>query len=188
MHLALSQSNSQHSRTNPLFMVVRRAEAFLFDILLIFVVAGSCGFIIQRLISDPSQTGMGIWINILWNFSLPSWLYFFLSDRSKTGRTIGKRIFKLQVISQRKERLGWARAFGRTAIKLLPWEIIHFSAFALSKDISYLSPIQLIGLSIGNGLAFVYLIVTILTRGRRSVHDILLKTEVRVFERTTPEA
>jgi uncharacterized RDD family membrane protein YckC len=167
--------------------VIRRVEAFLFDILLIFVVAGSCGFIIQRLISEPPHTGMGIWINILWNFSLPAWLYFFLSDRSKTGRTIGKRIFKLKVISQRKERLGWTRAFGRTAIKLLPWEIIHFSAFALSKDISYLSPIQLTGLSIGNGLAFVYLIVTILTHGRRSIHDFLLKTEVRTFEKTILE-
>jgi uncharacterized RDD family membrane protein YckC len=163
-------------------MVIRRAGAFLLDILLIFAVAGPCGLIVQRLISDPPQTGMGIWINILWNFSLPSWLYFFLSDLSRTGRTIGKRIFKLQVISQRKERLGCGQAFGRTAVKLLPWEIIHFSVFALSKDLGQLSPTQLIGLSIGNGLAFVYLIVTILTQGRRSVHDLLLKTEVSIFD------
>ncbi len=178
----MSKGKYQPPQAKPMVMVIRRAEAFLFDILLIFVVAGSLGFIIQRLINDPPQTGMGIWINILWNFSLPAWLYFFLSDRSKTGRTIGKRIFKLQVISQRKERLGWTRAFGRTAIKLLPWEIIHISVFALSKDIGYLSPTQLIGLSVGNGLAFVYFIVTLLTHGRRSVHDILLKTEVCLFD------
>jgi len=180
--MASKGSENKRSQTNSLSMVARRVGAFLLDILLIFAVAGTCGFIIQRLLMDPPQTGMGIWITVLWNFSLPAWLYFCLSDRSKTGRTIGKRILKLQVISQRKERLGWGRAFGRTAIKLLPWEIIHFTAFALSKDPGELSPTQLIGLSIGNVLTFVYLIVTILTRGRRSVHDLLMKTEVCVFE------
>jgi uncharacterized RDD family membrane protein YckC len=178
-----SYKNKYHfSRIDALLLAARRAGAFLLDILFIFMVAGPLGFFIQRLISDPPQTGMGIWINILWSFSLPTWLYFSLSDRSKTGRTIGKRIFKLQVIGQRKERLGWELALVRTAIKLLPWEIIHFSVFALSKDLGQLSPIQLIGLSIGNGLAFVYFIVTLLTHGRRSVHDLLLKTEVRLFD------
>jgi uncharacterized RDD family membrane protein YckC len=180
--MASKGSENKSSQTNSLFMVARRAGAFLLDILLIFAVAGTCGFIIQRLLMDPPQTGMGIWITILWNFSLPSWLYFCLSDRSKTGRTMGKRVLKLQVISQRKERLGWGQAFGRTAIKLLPWEVIHFLAFALSRDPGQFTPAQTIGLSIGNGLAFIYFIITVLTSGRRSVHDLLMKTEVRLFE------
>jgi uncharacterized RDD family membrane protein YckC len=184
--MASKRSGYKRFQKNSLTMVARRAGAFLLDILLIFAVAGPCGFIIQRLLNDPAQTGVGIWVAALWNFSPPAWLYFFLSDRSKTGRTIGKRVLKLQVISQRKERLGWDLALGRTAIKLLPWEIVHFSAFALSKDPGQFTPTQTIGLSIGNGLVFIYFIITVWTFGRRSAHDLLMKTEVCLYERINP--
>jgi uncharacterized RDD family membrane protein YckC len=130
----MNRKEAQSYQTTSMALVTRRTGAFLVDILLIFAVAGPCGFIIQLLINQPPKTGPGIWINILWNFSLPSWFYFLLCDRSRTGRTVGKRILKLQVVRQMGKRLGWGQALGRTAVKLLPWEIIHFSAFALSKD------------------------------------------------------
>jgi hypothetical protein len=54
-------------------------------------------------------------------------------------------------------------------VKLLPWEMTHLSAFALA---SYL------GLVIANALVVVYLAVVVWTRGRRSVHDYVVGTEV----------
>jgi uncharacterized RDD family membrane protein YckC len=162
----------------PIIFVARRVGAFLLDILIIFGICAPIGYLIQRLIGTFPQTGPAIWSTILWNFSLPAWLYFLLSDRSKQGKTVGKRVFKLRVTSRTKERIGWARALARTAIKLLPWEIIHISAFALSKEIGTFTLFQYIGLATGNVLTFAQFITSALTQGKRSIHDILLSTEI----------
>jgi uncharacterized RDD family membrane protein YckC len=169
--------------TNPITLVLRRSGAFLLDILIIFGICAPGGYLIQRLLGYSPQTGPAIWFTILWNFSLPAWLYFLLSDRSKKGKTIGKRVFKLKVKTRTSERLGWGRALARTALKLLPWEIIHISAFALSKELSTFVLIQNIGFVTGNVLAFAQFITSALTQGKRSIHDILLSTEIH-FERT----
>jgi uncharacterized RDD family membrane protein YckC len=163
-------------------MVLRRVWAFLLDILIIFGICAPCGYLIQRLIGYSPQTGPAIWITILWNFSFPAWLYFLWSDRSKEGKTVGKRLFKLKVKTRTSERLGWGRALVRTAIKLLPWEIIHFSSFALSKEPGAFTLFQYIGLVAGNALAFAYFIASAVMQGKHSIHDILLGTEIQ-FER-----
>jgi len=121
-------------------MVLRRAGAFLLDILIIFGICAPSGYLIQRLIGYSPQTGLAIWFTILWNFSLPSWLYFLWSDRSKKGKTVGKR---------------------------------EPGTFTLH---------QQIGLVAGNVLAFVFFMAMALTQGQRSIHDILLGTEVQ-FEK-----
>lgn len=163
----------------PIILVARRAGAFLFDILIIFGICGPTGYLIQRLFGYSPQTGPAIWFTILWNFSLPSWLYFLWSDRSKKGKTVGKRLFKLKVKARTSERLGWGRALARTAIKLLPWELIHFSAFALSKELGTFTLLQYIGLATGNALALTYFIASAFTQGKRSVHDFMLGTEIQ---------
>ena len=164
-------------------MILSRAGAFLLDILIIFGICAPSGFLIQRLIGYSPQTGPAIWFTILWNFSLPAWLYFLWSDRSKKGKTIGKRVFKLMVRAKTTQRLGWGRALARTAIKLLPWEIIHISAFALSKELGTFTLLQYIGFVTGNSLALIYFVVGALTQGKRSVHDFILDTEIQ-FART----
>jgi uncharacterized RDD family membrane protein YckC len=166
----------------PIIHIARRSGAFLLDILIIFGICAPSGYLIQRLIGYSPQTGPAIWITILWNFSLPAWLYFLWSDHSKKGKTLGKRVFKLRVTGRKQERLGWGRALARTAIKLLPWEIIHFSSFALSQEPGIFTSNQYIGLVAGNTLAFAYLIVSTLTQGKRSIHDILIRTEIQ-FEK-----
>lgn len=163
-------------------MVLKRVGAFLLDILIIFGICAPVGYLIMRLIGYSPHTGFAIWTSILWNFSFPAWIYFIWSDRSKSGKTIGKKVFKISVKSRTKERLGWGLALARTAVKLLPWEIIHFSSFALSKDLGTFALHQYIGLVAGNALAFAYFITCALTQGKRSIHDILLGTEIQ-FER-----
>lgn len=165
-----------------IILISRRTGAFLFDILIIFGVCGPAGYLVQRLIGYAPQTGPAIWLATVWSFSLPTWIYFLCSDRSKKGKTPGKRVFKLRVVGRTTDRLGWGRAMARTAIKLLPWEIIHISAFALSKDLGTFTLWQHIGLAAGNTLAFVYFIASALTQGKHSIHDFLAGTEIR-FER-----
>lgn len=151
----------------------------MFDILIIFGICGPTGYMIQRLFGYIPQSGPAIWFTILWNFSLPSWLYFLWSDRSKKGKTVGKRLFKLKVKARTSERLGWGRALARTAIKLLPWEIMHISAFALSKELGTFTLLQYIGFVTGNALAFVYFIASALTQGKRTIYDLILGTEIQ---------
>lgn len=160
-------------------MILRRAGAFLLDILIIFGICAPIGYLIQRLFGYSPQTGPAIWFTILWNFSVPSWLYFLWSDRSKKGKTVGKRVFKLKVTGRTKERLGWGHALARTAMKLLPWEIIHISAFALSQELGTFATHQYIGFVCGNALAFGYFIASALTQGKRTVYDFILGTEIQ---------
>ena len=65
----------------------------------------------------------------------------------------------------------------RTAVKLLPWETSHLSAFAFSAQPGVsLGVGQLIGLTIADVLIVVYLVVVACTGGGRSVHDYVAAT------------
>ncbi|MBL38506.1 MAG: hypothetical protein CMP07_08860 [Xanthomonadales bacterium] len=158
-------------------LFLRRVLAFMTDILILFAVLGTLGFLIQQAIGYVPTTGPEIWRVLLLNFSIPVWLYFWLSDASARGGTLGKRIFRIRVAADGKA-LGPARALARTAIKLLPWELAHLSAFALSSDLESLSIVQSVGLVASNLLMLVYLWMAFASRGRRSVHDLVASTRV----------
>jgi uncharacterized RDD family membrane protein YckC len=150
----------------------RRIAAYMLDILVLFGVLAPAGQLILRLLGAAApQSGPEIGRVILWNFSLPAWLYFILSDRFASGATLGKRLLKIQVTDTAGERLTIGRALARTAIKLLPWELAHVSAFALSTDLSRFNQTQSVGVAAANLLTIVYLGIAIATRGRRSAHD-----------------
>jgi uncharacterized RDD family membrane protein YckC len=150
----------------------RRIAAYLLDMLILFGVLAPAGqFILWLLDATPPQTGPMIARVILWYFSLPSWLYFILNDRFASGATLGKRLLKIQVRDVSGERLSIGRALARTAVKLVPWELVHVSAFALSTNLNRFSQRQVIGVGAANVLTVVYLGVAVATRGRRRVHD-----------------
>lgn len=75
--------------------------------------------------------------------------------------------------------MGFARSLLRTAVKLSPWELVHVSMFALTDDPGQFGPVQVAGLAVVDALLLAYLAVLVLTRGRRSVHDLLVDTSVR---------
>jgi uncharacterized RDD family membrane protein YckC len=158
----------------------RRITAYLLDMFILFGVLALVGQLILWLLDAAlPQTGPAIARVILWNFSLPAWLYFALSDRSASGATPGKRLLKIQARDVSGERLSIGRALARTVVKLLPWELVHVSAFALSTDLTQFSRTQVIGVAAANVLTIVYLGVAVATRGRRSVHDYAAGTLVR---------
>ncbi|NJN19514.1 MAG: RDD family protein [Oscillochloris sp.] len=157
----------------------RRVGAYLLDILVLFAVLAPTGQVILRLFGiAPPRTGPELASVILWNFSLPAWLYFILSDRSSAGMSPGKRLLNIQVRNHDGGRVSAGQAVVRTSIKLLPWELVHIFAFAIAGDFSRFRPIQTFGVTLANLLIIVYLGVTIATRGRRSVHDYPAKTLV----------
>jgi len=175
----MDHSTQQHE-PGSFTLLGRRVAAYLVDILLLFAVLAPAGQLILWLLGvETPRTGPTIARVILWNFSLPVWLYFILSDQSAAGATLGKRLLKVQVRDISGERLSIGRALARTAVKLLPWELVHVSAFAFSTDLGQLSGPQLIGVAAANVLTIIYLGVAITTRGQRSAHDYAAGTLVR---------
>jgi uncharacterized RDD family membrane protein YckC len=169
MNRARERSARQHAG---LGLLGRRVAAYLADILLLFAILAPAGQLILWLLgATPPRNGPAIERVILWNFSLPAWLYFIAGDQSALGATVGKRLLKIQVRTMSGERLSLGRALARTAVKLLPWELAHISAFALSTDLSQFRPVQIVGVAAANLLSVVYLGVAAATRGRRSIHD-----------------
>lgn len=107
-------------------LTIKRIAAYLIDIVLLFAVLLPLGLLVQWSLRLSPQTGPEIALAILWNFSLPSWLYFIISDTSSGGATIGKRLLRIKV-SARSGGMSFARALLRTAVKLFPWELVHIS-------------------------------------------------------------
>jgi uncharacterized RDD family membrane protein YckC len=162
------------------WLLIRRATAYFIDIVLLFLILAPAGQLVRFAVGWPtaSSTGPEVWLAAALNFSLPTWTYFVLSDSSARGATVGKRLLGLHVVRVTGGRVGMARALARTAVKVLPWEMVHFSVFALSTDAGDFDLRQVIGLSMANALAIVYLVVAACTGGRRSVHDYVTATEV----------
>jgi uncharacterized RDD family membrane protein YckC len=163
-------------------LLIRRAGAYVVDIVLLFLVLFPAGQLLRLAVGwqpPASPTGLTVWLASALNFSVPTWAYFVFSDSSARGATVGKWLLSLRVTRTGGGPVGRARALGRTAVKLLPWETTHLSAFAFSAEPGVsLGPGQLIGLTVANLLIVVYLAVAACTGGRRSVHDYISATEV----------
>lgn len=175
-----AQQERQHQPPPSDQIFIRRVIAYGLDILLLFLILAPIGFLVQWLLGLPlAQTGPALGRTILWNFSLPVWLYFIGCDASPFGATVGKRLVRIQVRTLTGAQVrGW-RALGRTAIKLLPWELVHLTAFTLSADLAQFTAAQTFGLTLDNGLLIIYLAVALWTRGRRTLHDFVVGTRVQ---------
>ena len=160
-------------------LLLRRILAYMLDCAALFVVLGLLGWVVQQAIGIAPETAQGTYAALVLNFSVPVWIYFTLCDHSKSGMTLGKRILKIQSRSQKGGRIGAMRALGRTALKMLPWELTHASAFLLVPELGQFGVASWIGLGLAYTLMFIYLIVAWRTDGRRSVHDLASDTFVR---------
>ena len=156
-----------------LSLIIRRAAAYILDIFMLFPVLGGASFLVQRLL-NITPTGSGVYLATVLSFSLPVWIYFTLAATSRRRGTIGQMLTRVQVEEIEGERLSIPKAFGRTAVKLIPWELIHFAGFALPEG----SAVQAWGIILGNALTLVYFGVFVATSGSRSVHDYVIGSQV----------
>lgn len=167
-------------------LLLRRVGAYGLDIIGLFVLLAPLGQAILWLVGTRPSSGPAIAQTILWNFSLPVWLYFTVSDASATGATIGKRLLGIAVTRKHGTRLSWYQAILRTTVKLLPWELVHIAAFALSTDLNQFRPVQMVGVTLANVLIVVYLLLAGFSRGQRSLHDYVAGTLVRSAHQPEP--
>lgn len=158
-------------------LIVRRAVAYLLDIVLLFAVLAPLTFVVRSLVGVRPATGLEIWLVTVTSFSIPVWLYFALCDASRTGATFAKRELGVMVRpTVGSGRVSLPRAFARTAVKLAPWELAHVVGFALADVVGV--AVQTAGLVVANVLALVWFGSALATRGERSVHDVVAGTRV----------
>lgn len=110
--------------------------------------------------------------------TLPVTLYFAGSESSIRQATWGKTRLKLKVADRNGDRISFWRAFGRTLLKFIPWELSHTLIWQI-----YFSP-QMESVWISYGFALVYLIIglnivsLVITRTNQTLYDLLTSTYV----------
>ncbi|MEM1057035.1 MAG: RDD family protein [Bacteroidota bacterium] len=165
------------SPNRPVFL--RRIGAYLLDIVVLFSVLAPLGGGVQWILGvEPGSTPQSIYLALMLNFSVPVWAYFTILDASARGATLGKRVFRLRTTTRGGAPVGLARAFGRTAVKMVPWELTHVSAFLLPPAMGEFPPASWGGIGVAYVLSFSYLAVAWRSQGRRSVHDLTVGTHV----------
>ena len=114
---------------------------------------------------------------------LPVGLYLFACENSKYQATLGKRAMGLKVVTASGTKPGSMQLAGRTVIKLLPWEIAHFSMWHIvdlaRKDPDFIWPKWLMCLLVlSNLLPVLYVACVAWHKQRRAPHDLLAGTRV----------
>jgi len=110
--------------------------------------------------------------------TLPVILYFAFGESSRHQATWGKQRLKLKVTDYNGNKVGFWRAFARTLLKFIPWEISHTLIWTI-----YFSP-QTDSLLINYGFGLVYLLIglnvvsLIMTKTHQTLYDFLAKTFV----------
>ncbi|HJP72005.1 MAG TPA: RDD family protein, partial [Candidatus Limnocylindria bacterium] len=117
--------------------------AYLVDICVLAAVLLPVAFLSGTALGTEGLSGPDIYLRALALVSLPSWAYFILTDRLADGRSVGKRVLGLRSTDGRGNPPSWGQAIVRTAVKLLPWELVHLAFFGLSASFAMLSPIQI---------------------------------------------
>jgi uncharacterized RDD family membrane protein YckC len=156
-------------------LFARRVVAYLIDMVLLFAVLAPLGWLVQ--------TGIGwvperreIWLVLLVNFSLPSWTYFTILEARPAGATIAKALAGVRVRRAGALDPAWQALLLRTAVKLLPWELVHLSAFALAPAPGEGGVLSWTDIALANAAILVYLGWAFVTGGRRSLHDLAAGT------------
>ena len=110
--------------------------------------------------------------------TLPVILYFSILESSAQQATWGKYKRGLRVVDHNGSQISFTRAFARTLLKFVPWEISH----TLIWEISF-SP-QTNSVLINIGFTVVYLLIglniasLLMTKTHQTIYDLLTKTYV----------
>jgi uncharacterized RDD family membrane protein YckC len=153
--------------------LARRSTAYLIDV---GMLAGAAG-LVQALLAlmgaglPAAASGLQVEAWVLVTVSLPVWLYF-IGLEHLTGATLGKRLLGLRVERASGGRLSLGRAWLRTALKLLPWELTHITLLLPTPIWSAPNPGFRLGFIAVYALLGLYLAAAALTPRRQSLPDL----------------
>jgi uncharacterized RDD family membrane protein YckC len=163
-------------------LLVRRSAAYGTDLALLLAILMPITVLLQPMLRIDLQSGYSMWRAVIVFYSIPTWTYFILGDHSLAGATVGKRLLGIRVHEQLRSKVTLRQAIARTAVKLLPLELTHL-IFLFADPTAADQRAQTFVLVLANLLALIYLVVTALTHGQRSVHDLVAGTAVSFANR-----
>jgi uncharacterized RDD family membrane protein YckC len=105
---------------------------------------------------------------------LPVILYFSFQESSLTQATWGKRKLGLRVVTATGARLSRARAFVRSLLKFLPWQLAHTSIYHIPGwplAPGDLTPFIMVGLLLVWILAGAYMLSALISKTHRTPYD-----------------
>ncbi len=158
----------------------QRVRAFMWDY---FIIA--CYLVIITILSWLTSANDQLFTNRIQAqlsafllLTFPVILYFSILESSVRQATWGKHKMRLRVVDQNGGRISFARAFARTLLKFIPWEISHTIIWEIS-----FSP-QTNSVLINIGFAVVYFLIglniasLLMTKTHQTLYDLLTKTYV----------
>ncbi len=163
---------------NALSLTARRLAAYAADVLLLATFLLPLAVLVGAVAPIDVPTGTGVWVRSLLTISVPAWAYFIVTDHVAEGRSVGKRLFRLQTLAIDGGVAGWGASILRTAGKLLPWGLIHLAFFGLAARLGVFSGVQVSVAILSYALMGAYLVVALVHGGRRSVPDLVAATQV----------
>ena len=111
--------------------------------------------------------------------TLPVSIYFIISDSVIGRQSFGKRYIGIKVVNEKDETISILHALCRTILKFLPWELSHYLVYRLIYlgDAEVPLNYYIIG-GIIYALMFAYILTTLFTKRKKSLYDIVVKTQV----------
>lgn len=157
-----------------------RLRAFLLDYVL-FLGYAACLVMVAALLRttvEPLFTASAVSAQLTGfiMLTLPVMLYFSITESSPRQASWGKHRFGLRVVDRRGERIRFGRAFVRSAVKFVPWELGHYTVWQWS-DGDLPTP-AMVGLVLVYVLVAVYIVLPLMDKSRRSVYDFVAGTRV----------
>lgn len=172
-----------------------RMLAFGFDYVLIcgymlvlvivsMVLRRPLGALLAPVFSTPIRRDLGAFLVLI----LPVLLYCAAAESSPRAATWGKWKRGLQVLDPQGKRLSRRRAFARSALKFLPWQVAHTSLFHIPGW-----PMAVESVPIGSTIGFVLVWVLLglyagsilLPARHRAIYDQLVGAHVRTRHATS---
>ncbi len=162
-------------------LIFKRILAFSIDYIILglyaaltFYVSTSLG--LDKIDLGPVQAqGLGFL-----TLTLPVFCYFYFLEKSKYSGTIGKCLFRLEVVDNDNSN----GIFYRTLLKIIPWEIghagVHWAYYYKRIDVDFNSQIWIWSLWIlPQVLVLIYFVRLLITKGHRALYDDIAQTSVR---------
>ncbi|MEK4085856.1 RDD family protein [Psychrobacillus sp. FSL K6-1415] len=162
---------------------IMRFKAFMLDYLLIFAYLVVLAIFNILIFSSVQSLFNGSLVLAQFTgflmVTLPVSLYFIISDSVIGRQTFGKRRMGIKVVNERNETLPILHAILRTILKFLPWELSHYLVYRLVYLGDGEVPLNyyIVG-GIIYALMFAYILTALFTKRKRSLYDIVVKTQV----------
>jgi uncharacterized RDD family membrane protein YckC len=171
----------------------QRFKALFLDYLVILLwmaVLAAVNVILFIVIFDgfPDYLGMfGPFLTQLIFFSiltLPVGLFLYFSEAGPWHATLGKRKARIKVVSTDGSWATRKQIAVRTVVKLIPWELSHAFIWQMQYVFykhGYEAEVPawiFVGLNVATLLAMAYVVLVVVRKDRRSVHDFVAGTKV----------